>query len=141
MQTQTNSSTNTNVSRKANRKAKAPKAEAPVSVEQAVVNPTTEPTQPKPKRSLAATMARYRGGYVDGRHCGDDIAARLAGMSLEAIYAEAERVCGLEPGTLEAKYASLNHGQQRMNAGNRIRAAAKKAAKARDAEIAALMTK
>ena len=97
--------------------------------------------KPKTKRGLAATMARYRAGYVDGKSCGDAVASRLAGMGLEAVIAEAEQVSGLEPGVLVAKYASLNLGQQRMCAGNRIRAAAKKAQKVVEAEIAALIPK
>ena len=101
-----------------------PKPEAPAA------------TKPKGKRGLAATMARYRAGYVDGKSCGDATASRLAGMGLAAVVAEAEQVSGLEAGALVAKYASLNLGQQRMCAGNRIRAAAKKAVAA---EIAALM--
>ncbi len=96
---------------------------------------------PKTKRGLAATMAKYRAGYVDGKSCGDAVASRLAGMSLGAVIAEAEQVSGLEPGALVTKYAGLNLGQQRMCAGNRIRAAAKKTQKAVETEIAALIPK
>ena len=129
----------------AKRKQKQQTTEAPLTLEQVVV-PVSEPeapaTEPKPKkRGLAATMAKYRPGYVDGKSCGDAIAQRLAGMSLEAVIAEAERISNLEPGALVTKYASLNLGQQRMCAGNRIRAASKKAQKAVDAEIAALIPK
>lgn len=115
-------------------KRKQKQTEAPAVVTEA---PAVD-TKPKDKRGLAATMARYRAGYVDGRSCGDATASRLAGMGLLAVIAEAEQVSGLEPGALVAKYASLNLGQQRMCAGNRIRSAAKKAVAA---EIAALMPK
>lgn len=115
-------------------KHKLKQIEAPAIVAEA---PAVE-TKPKGKRGLAATMARYRAGYVDGKSCGDATASRLAGMGLAAAIAEAEQVSGLEAGALSAKYASLNLGQQRMCTGNRIRAAAKKAMAA---EIAALMPK
>lgn len=118
-------------------KRKQKQIEAPTP---AIETPAVE-TKPKTKRGLAATMARYRAGYVDGKSCGDATASRLAGMSLEAVIAEAEQVSGLEPGALATKYAGLNLGQRRMCAGNRIRAAAKKAQKAVDAEIAALIPK
>ena len=95
-------------------------------------------TPPQPKRGLSATMARYRGAYADGRSCGDATAIALAGMSLATILAAAEVACGLEPGALAAKYAGLNNGQQRMCAGNRLRAASRKAVAA---EIAALLPK
>lgn len=113
-------------------KRKLKQIEAPAIITEA---PAVE-TKPKGKRGLAATMARYRAGYVDGKSCGDATASRLAGMGLAAVIAEAEQVSGLEAGALSTKYASLNLGQQRMCAGNRIRAAAKKAIAA---EIAALM--
>lgn len=135
MNTQTSTKDLQKTERKAARKAKEPK-----TVEQAVV-PAPEAQSTKAKRGLAATMAKYRAGYVDGKSCGDAVASRLAGMSLEAVIAEAEQVSGLKPGALIMKYAGLNLGQQRMCAGNRIRAAAKKAEKAMVAEIAALLQK
>jgi hypothetical protein len=144
MQTQTNEVQNTGPKSKKSKKAKQAKQEVVVVAKQNDQAPAEqEPTpaeQAKPKKKgLAATMAKYRGGYEDGKSCGDAIAARLAGMSLAQVLAEAEQVSGLEPGALVAKYASLNNGQQRMTAGNRIRAAAKKAQKAIDAEIAAFL--
>lgn len=135
MNTQTSMKDLQKAERKMARKTKEPK-----TVEQAVV-PVTETQLTKPKRGLATTMAKYRGGYVDGKSCGDAVASRLAGMSLEAVIAEAEQVSGLEPGALSLKYAGLNLGQKRMCAGNRIRAAAKKTDKAIAAEIAALLPK
>lgn len=115
------------------KRTKKVEVEAPkAAVEAQTVVTETPEVQPevKAKRSMAKTLAKYRAGYEGGRTCGDDLAHRLDTMSLEAIYAEAERVCGLEPGTLEARYAGLNPGQKRMNAGNRIRAALKRKAKA-----------
>ena len=57
-------------------------------------------------------------------HCGDDLAVFLRGKSLEQVYELATKVFG--PGNgLRARYGHLNPGQQRMNVGNRLRAAVK----------------
>lgn len=127
--------------RKQARKTKTPKVEAPkaeasklndqVPVEQ--IGSEAEAPKPKGKRGLAATMARYRAGYVDGKSCGDNVASRLAGMSLDAVLAEASALCGED---LAVRYAHLNNGQKRMTAGNRIRSAAKKAQKEQEAQKA-----
>lgn len=98
------------------------KKEAPKDEEQA------------PKRTMAETLQRYRGSYVactspTGRSSlrkNDQIAKLLEGQPPEAVVAIAERALGLEAGELWAKYEKLNPGQQRMNAGNRIRAAVKR---------------
>ena len=50
----------------------------------------------------------------------------LAGAEPLAVIWAAERLLGLESGELATKYAHLNPGQKRMNAGNRIRAAIKR---------------
>lgn len=57
-------------------------------------------------------------------HCGDSLAVFLRGKDLEAVYKLAEQHL---PGgnELRARYANLNTGQQRMNVGNRLRAALK----------------
>lgn len=57
-------------------------------------------------------------------HCGDELAVFLRGKSLEQVFEIAARAFGTGNG-LKAKYAHLNVGQQRMNVGNRIRAAIK----------------
>lgn len=54
---------------------------------------------------------------------GDAIAARLRGATLDAVYAGAAEVLEENEADLRAKYAHLNIGMQRMNLGNRIRAA------------------
>ena len=86
------------------------------------------------KRSMSETLQRYRQGYesatsysgVKSLNNGDDVAHFLDGMSPTEVLQAAERILGFEDGELQAKYAHLNAGQQRMNGGNRIRAALKR---------------
>lgn len=85
-------------------------------------------------RTMAQTLLRYRAGYQDtvsssnrpSLHNGDPVAVFLAGQDPAIVMAAAERILGLATGFLSEKYASLNPGQKRMNAGNRIRAALKR---------------
>ena len=85
-------------------------------------------------RTMAQTLLRYRAGYQDtvsssnrpSLHNGDPVAKFLEGRDPSLVMAAAERILGLEAGFLTTKYASLNPGQQRMNSGNRIRAALKR---------------
>jgi len=55
---------------------------------------------------------------------GDTLAKKLRGMDVEAVYKEAAKVLGRdEVAALRKRYAKLNVGMQRMNMGNRMRAA------------------
>ena len=98
------------------------------TVEKTVLKDETE------VESMSATMLKYRKKYepslsASGRkslNSGDEIAHLLSGMEPRAVISAAERLLGLEVNTLWDKYASLNVGQQRMNAGNRIRGAVKR---------------
>lgn len=54
---------------------------------------------------------------------GDALAKKLRGAALEDVYAEAAKVLGESVSALQAKYKHLNPGMQRMNLGNRMRAA------------------
>jgi hypothetical protein len=57
--------------------------------------------------------------------CGDGVAKQLRGMDLEDVYKEYARVFGKDDAAaMRKRYAELNVGMQRMNLGNRIRAAA-----------------
>lgn len=86
------------------------------------------------KGGMSKTLAKYRVNYQpsiapSGRkslNTGDKLATILAGMEPLAVIRLAEQVLGLEAGELLTKYEHLNRGQQRMNAGNRIRAAVKR---------------
>lgn len=89
----------------------------------------------KEKRSPAETLKAYRdaGAYIqtDGYaglsiNNGDDIALSLRMLEPKRVVAVAEAVLpGIKKGELVKKYDKLNPGMQRMNAGNRIRAAIK----------------
>lgn len=55
---------------------------------------------------------------------GDELAVKLRGQELDDVYREASKVLGVPQTELKAKYTRLNAGMQRMNLGNRMRAAA-----------------
>lgn len=57
---------------------------------------------------------------------GDLVALALRQMEPKDVVLAAERLLDLPAGSLWAKYENLNPGQQRMNAGNRIRGAIKR---------------
>ena len=102
------------------------------AVEAVTVEQTTTTEQGAPEastgkkfRAMSKTLAHYRQAYEDKTRCGDDLSHRLMGMSPEAVVEMAERLLGLNAGEWAEKYAGLNRGQKRMNAGNRIRAAIK----------------
>ena len=86
------------------------------------------------RRTMAETLANYRKNYEDtaaysgrlSKHNGDLVAQALAGSEPKTVIRAAELLLGLDPGELWARYERLNRGQQRMNAGNRIRAGVKR---------------
>ena len=86
--------------------------------------------EPQP-RGMAKTLNRYRGNYEphltpQGKKSlsnGDWLAQQLAGLTPDEVLSVGGRVLGLD---VRGLYGHLNHGQQRMNAGNRLRAAIKK---------------
>ena len=73
--------------------------------------------------------AKYRAKYTVGTsasgkstlNCGDKLAALMAGMPADQVCRIADAAFGLTFGHHAAKYAHLNTGMQRMNAGNRVR--------------------
>lgn len=83
-----------------------------------------------PKRSKAAQLAKYKVGYETYQQSsgnlsmdnGDDVALILRGAAPEVVMRAAEKLKGLEPGTLATRYADRNPGAKRMNSGNIIRA-------------------
>ena len=85
-------------------------------------------------RGMSETLLRYRQRYqptvaYSGRaslNNGDVVAEFLAGREPHEVCAAVEQLLGLEDGELWARYQNLNPGQQRMNAGNRLRAALKR---------------
>lgn len=88
----------------------------------------------KVQSSMARTLAEHAKNYTDSvsykgtksKICGDTISVELQGLDPDQVIDVAERVLAMDPGTLAMKYAHLNNGQRRMNAGNRIRGAVKK---------------
>lgn len=56
--------------------------------------------------------------------CGDATAKSLQGLELEDVYKKASKVLGVPVTELKSRYSKLNPGMQRMNLGNRMRAAA-----------------
>lgn len=88
-----------------------------------------------PDRVVNADLSRYHfdkevktaGGHVSV-DCNDTVAADLRGRALDAVYDEAARVLSVSKADLVTKYAHLNVGMQRMNLGNRMRAALRVAA-------------
>lgn len=58
---------------------------------------------------------------------GDELARKLRGLGLDDVYAQASKVLGESQAALRAKYEHLNEGMQRMNLGNRMRAASAEA--------------
>lgn len=86
-------------------------------------------------KGMADTLSKYRKRYVpsvakSGKkslHCGDSVAEALQYRELDELYTIAGQILeGWTAETLQAKYEHLNIGSQRMNLGNRIRAAFKR---------------
>ena len=86
--------------------------------------------EPQP-RGMAKTLNRYRDNYEphltpQGKKSlsnGDWLAQQLAGLTPAEVLSVGGRVLGLD---VRGLYGHLNPGQQRMNVGNRLRAAIKK---------------
>lgn len=86
------------------------------------------------KRAMSEVLGQYRPLYEDSttpkgrssKRCGDELSVLLTGLDADTAIRLAEKVLDLETDFLMAKYASLNEGQRRMNAGNRIRGGLKR---------------
>jgi hypothetical protein len=99
-----------------------------------------------PKRSKSEQLRAYKGGYTTYQTAngnlsmdnGDEVALALRGSSPEAVMAAAEKLKGLEPGTLATRYIDRNNGAKRMNAGNVIRGCVKRGDKTKKDVVAAL---
>lgn len=88
-----------------------------------------------PKRTKSEQMRKYKAHYVvtaglpgksASMDCDDEVAVALRGSSPEAVMAAAEKLKGLDPGTLVKRYKARNPGAKRMNAGNIIRGCVKR---------------
>lgn len=86
---------------------------------------------------MSSTLVKYRPIYVKSTsangnaslHNGDEVAELLSRLSPDETCAVADHLFGEFPGTHYEKYARLNLGSRRMNAGNRIRALIKRGEK------------
>lgn len=86
--------------------------------------------KPATDRLVPADLSKYTkdsehktsGGNVSV-HCGDKVAKALIGKDLEQVYAFAAKTLKEPVADLKKAYKHLNPGMQRMNLGNRIRAA------------------
>ncbi len=82
-----------------------------------------------PKLSKSEQLRKYKAGYDTyqlgngnlSMDNGDEVALLLRGSSPEAVMIAAEKLKGLEPGTLTKRYIDRNPGAKRMNAGNIVR--------------------
>lgn len=93
------------------------------------------PVESEGSRDMSGTLRKYRERYVptvanSGKkslHCGDSVAEALEYQALEDLYEIAGQILeGWTAETLWERYKHLNIGSQRMNVGNRIRAAYKR---------------
>lgn len=88
---------------------------------------SVEFTGPAVLRKYAADYHHDKEHKTAGGHvsvdCNDDVANKLRGKDIDQCYAIAAKVLEVPEKELRAKYAKLNVGMQRMNLGNRIRAA------------------
>ena len=112
-------------------------------VENAVEQTEVEGT---PKRSKSEQMRQYKGGYESylgpngnvSMDNGDEVALALRGSSPEAVMAAAEKLKGLDAGTLATRYIDRNPGAKRMNSGNIIRGCVKRGDATQAQVVAAL---
>jgi membrane protein involved in colicin uptake len=115
---------------KAAEKAKADKAKAAEKAAKAKEKAATVGASGKPTDVLRVYAKQYvhdkehktSGGNVSVDN-GDELAAKLRGKDLSEVYKAAAKALGETEKDLIAKYGHLNVGMQRMNLGNRIRAA------------------
>lgn len=87
------------------------------------------------KPSMSSHFKKYRKGYTKSKsalgnnsaHNNDPVALSLVGLDWEIVCSIADELAPQLDGTPHSiRYANLNVGQRRMNAGNRLRGALKK---------------
>lgn len=105
---------------KAAPKPRAPRAAKPVEL----TGKSTDALRLKAPEYVHDKEKRTAGGHVSV-HNGDEIATKLLGKDLDQVYTMAARQLKEDEADLRKKYKHLNTGMQRMNLGNRMRAAAK----------------
>lgn len=115
----------------------------PIPLDDAVEEALEEAETAAGKMAEALRKARqhytkaHRPSGAATAHNGDTIAKELLDYEPKEVAALADRCLGLPKGWHEARYESLNPGQIRMNSGNKIRGAWRKAEKNGDLEMLA----
>ncbi len=103
--------------------------ESPMASEKKTRRARSESTGVRTIGGKAVNIADYsRGKAASGNtsfHCGDELAEKLSGKSLDDVYSFAATKLKTEERELRKKYGHLNPGMQRMALGNRLRAALK----------------
>jgi hypothetical protein len=107
------------------------KADVEIGLQDADFEPSDEDEDEDKVSKMAKQLAKYRETYVVGiapsgrksLHNGSVIALMLEGLTLEDVYTLTRGMLGED---FSGRYARLNQGSQRMNLGNRLRAAHKK---------------
>lgn len=84
-------------------------------------------TMSKKLRKYAVNYTKATKGVSRTKHCGDGIAQILNDKveNVAHLYKATSKLTGVPEADLKGRYGHLNQGQQRMNLGNRIRAAFK----------------
>lgn len=98
-------------------------AEARVAKQTGKDDPTPRLSQSEQLRKYKA-LGRYEPYVVGDKQSidnGDAVAKLLRGADVSVVIRAAEKLKQLDPGSLATKYATLNRGSKRMNAGNVIR--------------------
>ena len=113
------------------KKKAAPPAKAKVAAKKAAPpKPRTEATGIRTIGGKAVNLDNYEKVKAPGGgtsyHNGDAVAEKLAGKSLEDVYAFAAKTLKEDVKALQKKYEHLNVGMQRMNVGNKLRGLVKK---------------
>lgn len=106
-------------------KAAATKPRAPRTAAVESTGKSTDALRQKAPTYVHDKEKRTAGGHVSV-HNGDEIANKLIGKDLDQVYTMAARTLKEDEAELRKKYKHLNIGMQRMNLGNRMRAAAAK---------------
>lgn len=107
----------------AKKKVASPKVK--VAAKKAAPKPRTETTGVRTIGGKVVNLDNYEKVKAPGGgtsyHNGDPVAEKLAGKTLDEVYAIAAKTLKVEEKELRTRYKSLNAGMQRMSLGNRMR--------------------
>ena len=107
------------------KKKAAPPPKAKVAAKKTAPKPRTEASGVRTIGGKAVNLDNYEKVKAPGGgtsyHNGDPVAEKLAGKTLDEVYAIAAKTLKTDVAELRAKYKHLNQGMQRMSLGNRMR--------------------